>query len=336
MKKRIIYSISFSILLGLFPIIGKTQTLTEDLSAIADIVVDKNGSGDYLTVKEAIAAIPDNNDTLKIIFIKKGVYYEKVVLGYLKTKVVMVGEDVDSTIISYDDNAGLYKDTLGNGHTFSTYTFRADADGFQAYNITFRNNSHETRSTGDKQGVAFHSNGDKQILYHCRILSDQDSYFDNFRTRRYIKDCFIEGGTDFIFGFGVTLFDSCQLHSINSGYVTAAATPPHYEFGYVFKNCRLTADINLSSFSLGRPWFAYSNTIFYECWEPEQLQASGWNAWSGREETCIYREYHCFGPGSDTTNRVSWSQQLDPSLADRYVTFRISRSFRTYVSIQKI
>jgi pectin methylesterase-like acyl-CoA thioesterase len=297
------------------------QSIYDQLSGKIDMVVDINGSGDFTTVQEAIDSVPDNNDTWKVIFVKKGTYYEKVVLGVAKTKVILVGEDVYETMITYDDNAGVYKDTLGNGHTFSTYTFRADAADFQAYNLTFRNNSYETRLTGDMQGVAFHGNGDRQILYHCRLVGSQDTYFDNIRQRRYIKDCFIEGGVDYIFGFGVTLFDSCQIHTHRSGgYVTAASTPQHYEFGYVFKNCRLTAGLGVTGFLLGRPWFDWANTVFFECWEPGNLTPSGWSSWSGRENTCFYYEYNCFGPGSDTTSRVEFGKQLDPSRADRYVT----------------
>jgi hypothetical protein len=167
--------------------------------------------------------------------------------------------------------------------------------------------------------VAFHSNGDRQILYHCRLSGNQDTYFDNFRTRRYIKDCFVEGTTDYIFGFGVTLFDSCQIHSKSGSYITAASTPQYYEFGQVFKDCRLTAAPGISGISLGRPWYDWANTMFYECWMPASIKPEGWSAWSGgRENTCIYREYNCFGPGSDTTNRVGFAEQLDPSKASRY------------------
>ena len=310
------------------------QSIFDQLTGKIDIVVDINGGGDFISIQEAIDSIPDNNDTWKVIFVKNGIYYEKVVLGYTKTKVVLVGEDAYQTIITYDDNAGVYKDTLGNGHTFSTYTFRADANDFQAFNLTFRNNAHETRTTGDQQGVAFHGHGDRQILYHCRMLGYQDTYYDNIRARRYIKDCFIEGGVDYIFGFGVTLFDSCQLHTNRaSGYVTAASTPQHYEFGYVFKNCRLTAGMDVNGFLLGRPWFDWANTVFYECWEPEELGIGGWSPWSGRENTCFYREYNCFGPGSDTTSRVFFGKQLDPARASRYnmdTIFAVS-NFPTYL-----
>jgi pectinesterase len=307
------------LLMAFITSIMSAQTFTEEISAIADIIVDIKGSGDYTSVQEGINAIPDSNDIWKIIFVKKGIYYEKVILGYKKTNVILVGEDVDSTIISYNENAQIYNDTLGNGHTFSTYTFRADAHDFQAYNISFRNNAEETGATGDAQAVAFHSNGDRQILYHCRILGRQDTYFDGFRTRRFMKDCFIEGTTDFIFGFGVTLFDSCQIHSLGADPMTAASTPEHYEFGQVFRHCRLTAAPGINGTQLGRPWFDWANTIFYECWEPASIIPGGWSPWSGRQATCIYQEYNCLGPGSDTLNRVEFGKQLDPSKASRYV-----------------
>ncbi len=309
-KTRIrLYQIVVALLFGTLSL--GAQSIFEQLAGKIDWVVDINGTGDFTTVQEALDTVPDNNDTWKVIFVKKGVYYEKVVLAHTKTKVILVGEDAYQTIITYDD----YANKVLPGHTFSTYTFRADATDFQAYNITFE------CTAGDLgQGVAFHGHGDRQILYHCRLLGNQDTYFDNIRARRYIRDCFIEGGVDYIFGFGVTLFDSCQLHTNrSSGYVTAASTPQHYEFGYVFKNCRLTTGAGVSGFVLGRPWFDWANTVFYECWEPENLNPAGWSTWSGRENTCFYSEYNCFGPGSDTTNRIFFGKQLDPARAGRYV-----------------
>ena len=293
------------------------QSFTEEMEAIADIIVDINGSGDYASLREGISAIPDESTDTTIVFVKKGIYDEKVILPHTKWNVILVGEDLDSTIITGDD----YGDQMlvdGNpavgGHTFSTYTFRADPHGFQVYNITFEN----TATAG--QGVAFHSNGDKQILYHCRMLGYQDTYFDNFRTRRYIKDCFIEGQTDYIFGFGVTLFDSCQIYTLGgASEITASATGQYYEFGHVFKNCWLTAPPSLTTgVSLGRPWFDYANTIFYECWEGKAIKSGGWSSWDGREATCIYREYNCNGPGYSPDTRNIGKILVD-SLASRYV-----------------
>jgi pectinesterase len=288
----------------------QAQTLSSEVTAIADIVVDIQGGGDYVSIQAAFDALPDSSDEWTVVFVKKGIYAEKVILNHMKTKVILVGEDVDSTIIT-NDNYG--DQMLPGGHTFSTYTFRADPHDFQAYNITFENPSRQG------QAVAFHSNGDRQILHHCKMLGYQDTYFDNFRTRRYINDCYIEGAVDYIFGFGVTLFDSCQIHTIDDGYITAASTPQYYEFGYVFKDCWLTSKSTGSpDIYLGRPWFPYSNTIFFECWQTEDIFSVGWARWDGREQTCLYAEYNCSGPGFRPDRRVAFSEQLDPALAPRY------------------
>lgn len=286
------------------------QSLEQQLSDKIDIVVSKDSNGDYKTIQEAIDAVPDNSSSRTLIYIKSGIYTEKIVVPVTKTNLYLIGEDVDSSIISYNDHANK----TDTSHTFNSYTFRADAENFFAMNLTFQN------TAGDVgQAVAFHSNGDKQTLFHCRFIGWQDTYYNNIRTRNYLKDCFIEGAVDYIFGFGVTLFDSCQIHTVrNSGYITAASTSENYRFGYVFKNCRITSDKNILAYYLGRPWFPYAKTVFYNCWEHANLNEKGWHDWSGKEDTCYYREYNCYGPGSDTSKRVWFGKQLLPEEAPIY------------------
>jgi pectinesterase len=310
MRTSTFASLGWAILLTWLGGFCQAQTLADDLLVEADIVVDINGTGDYTTVQEGLNAAPDSSDDWTVIFIKKGIYQEKVILNHKKTKVVLVGEDVDSTIITNDD----YGDKmLPGGHTFSTHTFRADPHDFQAYNLTFENPSRQG------QAVAFRSNGDRQILYHCKMLGYQDTYFDNFRTRRYIKDCYIRGDVDFIFGFGVTLFDSCQLHCVDDGYITASATPQHYDFGHVFTNCWITSPDHWSpDIYLGRPWFPYANTAFLYTWQTSDVFSIGWGRWDGRENTCLYYEYENYGPGFRPDRRLPFGQFLDSAAAQRY------------------
>ena len=67
-------------------------------------------------------------------------------------------------------------------------------------------------------------------------------------------NCYIEGTTDFIFGPSTALFEYCELHSKRDSYITAASTPQSEKFGYVFKNCKLTAAPGVKKVYLGRPW----------------------------------------------------------------------------------
>lgn len=72
--------------------------LPKDINA--DVTVAKDGSGKYKTVKEAVASAPDNGKTRYVIYVKKGTYKENVEVGKKKKNVMLVGDGMDSTIIT--------------------------------------------------------------------------------------------------------------------------------------------------------------------------------------------------------------------------------------------
>ena len=57
-----------------------------------DFVVAKDGSGDFTTVQEAIDAVPDFRKNRTTIFIKQGIYKEKLVLPESKTHITFIGK----------------------------------------------------------------------------------------------------------------------------------------------------------------------------------------------------------------------------------------------------
>jgi pectinesterase len=298
------------------------ETLQAELSSRTDLVVAADGTGDYITVQSAIDAVPDNSAERTVLFVKKGTYREKVTIPAHKKNLTMIGEDADSTVIVWDDHAGrvVDGDTL---NTFTSQTIRIDADDFMAMNITFENDA-RPEGTGDGQNVAISSYGKRNIFLHCKMIAWQDTYYSGADGRHYLKDCWIEGAVDYIFGHTTVVFDSCQVHTVrSSGYITAASTKEDYRFGYVFFDCRLTAPPGIASVYLGRPWKTYARTVFYECIEYGNISPLGWHVWGGREETCFYAEYRCTGPASDTSSRVDWSHQLTPVQAEAYTMANI-------------
>ncbi len=289
-------------------------SLQEKLGGKIDIVVASDGSGDHLTVQAGINAVPNNSSQRTVLFIKKGTYREKITVPSAKINLTLVGEDVDSTIIVYDD----YADKVPGMGTFETPTFEIQARDFRAMNLTFMNDA-RPGGTGSGQNVAVASYGERNVFLHCRFISWQDTYYTGADGRHYFKDCFIEGAVDYIFGHTTSIFDSCQIHTPRSGgYITAASTKENYGFGYVFFNCRLTAPPGISGVYLGRPWKTYAQTVFFECIEYENISPLGWKTWDGRENTCFYAEYKCTGPGSGTGYRVDWSHQLSEAQAAAY------------------
>lgn len=70
----------------------------------ADAVVAADGSGNFTTVTEAIAAAPDHGSKRFVIYVKKGVYKEYVEISKKKWNIMMVGDGMDVTVISGNHN----------------------------------------------------------------------------------------------------------------------------------------------------------------------------------------------------------------------------------------
>ena len=135
-----------------------------------------------------------------------------------------------------------------------------------------------------------------------------------------MKNCYIEGTTDFIFGKSITVFDSCTINCKKHSYITAASTPEGYKYGYVFLNWTLTADSDLTRIYLGRPQSDYARTIFIGCYLGHFIRLEGWHNWNKpwREKTAFCAEYNCKGPGADRSRRVPWSNELNNETAKEY------------------
>ncbi|KAK1265212.1 putative pectinesterase/pectinesterase inhibitor 51 [Acorus gramineus] len=71
---------------------------------------------------------------------------------------------------------------------------------------------------------------------------------------------------------------------------------------------------------LGRPWKEFSRTVFVDCYMGKVVRQEGWLPWSGdfALKTLYYGEYGNYGPGGNTTGRVSWSSQVPMEHVDIY------------------
>ena len=292
------------------------------------IVVSPDGHGDYMTVQEAIDACPDySHAEITDILIRKGVYHEEVNIPHSKFRLHIVGEDAENTVITY----GKYAEQLWPGRDFKvgtsgSATIYIHASYITFENLTFENSAGEGKAVG--QAVAVFTDGDFLFFKGCRFLGNQDTLYTYGRygknggiKRNYFLDCYIEGTTDFIFGPSIAYFENCLIHSKKNSYVTAASTLEGQKYGYVFKNCKLTADPGIDKCYLGRPWGAYARTVFIDCELGPHIVAEGWHDWEkpGKPDTkknSYYAEYGSTGPGARGP-RVKWAHTLKPrQLAD--------------------
>ena len=273
------------------------------------IVVSRDGTGNFRTLQEAIESARAFMDYTVTIYVRNGVYKEKVIVPSWVENIDIIGEDRDKTIITYDDHANINK--MG---TFRTYTVKVEGSDITFKNLTIENNAAQLG-----QAVALHTEGDRLKFINCRILGNQDTIYTGAKfTRLYFKDCYIDGTTDFIFGPSTALFEDCIIHSKRNSYVTAASTPKEAKYGYVFKHCKLTAEPGVDKVYLGRPWRPYAYTLFIECELGKHIVSAGWHNWGkqSNEETARYMEYKNTGEGANASERVAWSKQLTKKEAE--------------------
>jgi hypothetical protein len=131
----------------------------------------------------------------------------------------------------------------------------------------------------------------------------QDTYYTYGLGRIYMKDCYVEGAVDYIFGQATVVFDSCEFNIVRYGApLTAASTHVSSTFGYVFRNCKImTPAIGydgkaVTGVYLGRPWQGNPKVVFMFCYEPPTLAAAGWTSMNSGLNP-LFAEYKCFGPG---------------------------------------
>jgi pectin methylesterase-like acyl-CoA thioesterase len=147
-----------------------------------DIVVAKDGSGNYTSIQAAINAVPSNSAKRTDIYIKSGLYNtEKLIVPSNKQNVTLIGESRTKTIISYHiydcsaghcpvEDAALWSEDIMK----TSATLTIVGDGFRAENITIQNTA---GPVGQAQAITVR--GDKAVFISCDIKS----YIDQTRCR---------------------------------------------------------------------------------------------------------------------------------------------------------
>lgn len=283
----------------------------------ATLTVSRDGSGDYTSIQKAIDNLRAFTPEPHVLYLKPGVYSEKVVIPTWMTDLSILGEDAESTIVSWNDYSGKVEGM----HTFNTFTTLINGNDIYVKNVTFQNNAEPLG-----QAVALHVEGDRVVFENCRFLGNQDTvYLGREGARQFFLNCYIEGTTDYIFGPSTALFINCHIHSKRNSYITAASTPKNSKFGFVFMDCNLTADIGVDKVYLGRPWRDFAQTVFVNCNMGKHIRPEGWHNWNRPEveSQVVYAEFGSVGEGSSSDNRVSWSKQLTLIEANKYSTSTI-------------
>ncbi|XP_073283752.1 probable pectinesterase/pectinesterase inhibitor 7 [Primulina huaijiensis] len=287
---------------------GSDQVLVNDI-----VVVSKdNGTGNFMTINDALNAAPNNTDASVgyfLIYITAGLYEEYVSIGKNKRYVMMIGDGINQTIITGNHSF------VDGWTTFNSATFAVVGTGFVAVNITFRN----TAGAIKHQAVAVRNGADLSTFYNCSFEAYQDTLYVH-SLRQFYRECDIYGTVDFIFGNAAVVFQNCNMYprlpmSNQFNAITAQGrTDPNQNTGISIQNCTIQAADDLANSTtniktyLGRPWKEYSRTVYMQSYIGSSINPAGWSVWSGdfALNSSYYAEYDNRGPGSNTSSRVNW------------------------------
>ncbi|MEU2912347.1 pectinesterase family protein [Streptomyces massasporeus] len=270
---------------------------------------------DYPTVQAAVDAVPDGNDTPLTIAVAPGTYREKVFIPASKPNVELrgTGRDRSDTVIVFDTPAEY-------GGSTGSATVRIAANDVTARNLTFSNDfdeaAHELKG---EQALAMKTTGDRIVFEDTAFLGNQDTLMTDSPklttvSRVYVRDSYIEGDVDFVYGRATTVIERSVIRALsrgsdsNNGYITAASTWKGNPYGFLITRSEIVSDAPAGTFHLGRPWHpggepdAVAQVLIRDTRLPAAIKSSPWTDMSGFSwKDARFTEYRTHGPGASLT-----------------------------------
>ncbi|WP_418277515.1 pectinesterase family protein [Isoptericola jiangsuensis] len=304
------------------------------------IVVAQDGSGDAGTIQEAIDLAPENSTERIEILIRPGVYQGRVDVDSAHPRLSFVGSTGDPTdvVITDDRAAGTAKPEGGTWGTTGSATVTVSGAEFHATSVTFENAFDEAAhpEISGHQAVAVKTRADKIVFDDVRFLGNQDTlYLDtpsaDVPSRVYVRDSYVEGDVDFIFGRATAVIEDSTIKALDrdsdpSGYVFAPSTSKDFAHGFLVVGSRFTTDAADGSFFLGRPWHPSSapdndpRVVVRDSWLGAHVKADPWTTMSGYDwAEGSNAEYRNSGPGAkvdDDRPQLTRTEARDHEVAD--------------------
>lgn len=199
----------------------------------------------------------ETNAARTYIFLPNGTYDlgDKCLTPISGNNISIIGESMDNTIIVNKP------EVEGIGVTATLFN---TSTGLYMQDLTLKNAYPFNNSTG--RAVCLQDRGTQTICKNVKMLSYQDTYYNNNNGQYYFEGSDIHGIVDFICGGGDVFFNKCTL-TLEPGkgsYITAPYTDGT-DYGYVFDGCKIVGSAT-DSFTFGRSWggtakCAFLNTI---------------------------------------------------------------------------
>ncbi|KAN0087677.1 carbohydrate esterase family 8 protein [Tylopilus felleus] len=290
-------------------------------------------SANFSGVQEAIDSLLETDKG--VILIGEGQYFETVnvtrgapltLLGQLDpaTASIRAGNASQRNIVHIWNNFYVGENSKPTDEQTATLTV-APSYGhpfgnvdFKAYNIDFENRA---ANYSISQALVTSITLANASFYGCTFASYQDTWFTGYSANTYAVDSIIYGQTDYLFGFGRAWFQSVTLANRGcGGGITAWQGLSGTTQGVYISNSRIIrspdvdpATVITGSCFLGRPWNRYALAVFLHNYMDDSIHPTGFTPWGQNTvpSTTFYAEYGSYGPGGNTSSRISQDHILD-------------------------
>lgn len=203
--------------------------VSQFIAAQKKIIVDAGGGGGFRTIQQAINSLPASSDVPGIIFIRNGIYKEKLFIE--NSNIILEGENIEKTIIT----AAIARDEWRCEHSddWGVATINVRANDITLRNLTIVNSFGfdfkeertidcplDTANKEKKIGKYGHQmalrtmNCTRLKAINCHFKSlagDTVSPWEAENGMWYFKDCIMEGGVDFYCPRGWAWAENCEF-----------------------------------------------------------------------------------------------------------------------------
>ncbi|XP_058747087.1 probable pectinesterase 55 [Vicia villosa] len=280
------------------------------------ITVSQSGKENFKTIQSAIDSVPAGNSQWIHIQISSGVYKEQIYIPENKPCIYLEGVSRQTTSIEWSI------------HENATFDTRANNTVLKGITIANTLNNPVVEANGITQGVAARIHADKCVFYSCGFLGVQDTLFSDIG-RHYFKQCFIQGGVDFIYGNGQSIFEDSNIYFSmgKNGPKSEGVITAHYRnssndpSGFVFNRCKISGSSG-GKFQLGRSMKPYARVIIANSFLSDGVKPEGWSPrlCVGQEAKITFVEEKCSGDGSNKSQRVKWMKSLSEAELNKFLS----------------
>ena len=201
-------------------------------SAQKKIIVDSKGKGDSRTIQGAINSLPDSSSTPRVIYIRKGVYREKIYIE--KPNIIFEGENREATVIvasvardvwrcDHQDDWGVATINVGaNDISFKNLTITndygfvnvAERTVFCFSDTVSKDHMKVIRRNSHQMALRTMNLATRMSAVNCIFKSfggDTVSPWETMNGMWYFKDCKMEGAVDFYCPRGWAWAENCEF-----------------------------------------------------------------------------------------------------------------------------